>query len=155
MNKKFGKLTPIKIVGRKFYTNIWECKCECGKTTEAWETNLKTGKTKSCGCQKGRFSHRECYTKFYKRFFGIIDRCTNKKAKAYKNYGGRGIKCLWESYEEFKKDMYPSFLKHIEKVGERQTSIDRINNDGDYCKENCRWATKLEQAANMRRSKKQ
>jgi len=84
----------------------------------------------------------------YRTFCGMRARCNSKSDGGYKYYGGKGIKCEWKTYQEFKNDMYDSFIKHLNKYGRKQTSIDRIDSDKNYCKENCRWATWKEQTKN-------
>lgn len=84
------------------------------------------------------------------RFQNIRQRCTNPNSNAYKNYGGRGIKCIWETYAAFERDMLPGYIEHVEEHGEKDTTIDRVDVDGNYCKENCRWATWSVQNNNRR-----
>lgn len=88
---------------------------------------------------------------FYNVFNRIRCRVTDPKNKDYPRYGGRGIKFLWKDYMEFKKDMWSSYKKHKNK--NTSTSIERINVNGNYCKENCKWITMKEQAKNKRGSR--
>lgn len=133
----------------------WNCVCDCGKETIVRTGSLESGNTKSCGCLmmerilEAVSTHGMAYTKEYRCWQSIRDRCYNKSFANYKHYGGRGIKVCdrWlESFENFYEDMgdKPS-KKH---------SIDRINNDGNYHPDNCRWATDYEQAINKRGNKK-
>lgn len=127
--------------------------CDCGERGSSPLESLKSGHTKSCGClrrEKARVSIREtntnhgmCNTRTYRSWHAMKTRCNNPNTKDYINYGGRGIKYdnSWESFEVFLSDM-----------GERPEgkTIDRKDNDGNYCKENCHWATALEQIHNRR-----
>lgn len=90
--------------------------------------------------------------RFYKIWADMKYRCNNPNCKAYDNYGGRGIKvCLsWDIYENFKKDMFEDYNKHVLEFGEKQTTLDRIDVNSNYEPSNCRWATCKEQRINVR-----
>lgn len=130
---------------------LWRCEClTCGSsTTLARKFDLVRGDYQSCGCLRGKLNtankttHGKSRTPKYKIYTGMIERCTKPEHHSWEGYGGRGITVCdrWlEAFENFDEDM-----------GERPSdkhSLDRIDNDQGYCKENCRWATSSEQAYN-------
>lgn len=128
-------------------------KCDCWNTTWIRRCNLRSWKTKSCWCIT-KTKDWESSTRFYNIYRCIIKRCTNPSDTYFSVYGWKGIKCEWESYEDFKSDMYDSYIEHCKEYWEKQTSIDRIDNDKNYSKDNCRWATWKEQNNNQSRSVK-
>lgn len=159
-------LYPTKQVGTKIY---WMFRCDCGKEKEiradqVFVSSNSTRATKSCGCLHAELNatvrkealinmsttHGMSKTRFYKIWKHMKSRCTNPKDPRYSSYGARGIQVCdeWLVFENFMNDMLESYNIHCEKYGEDNTSIDRIDVNSNYCKNNCRWATELEQANN-------
>lgn len=98
--------------------------------------------------------HRPSKTKFYRKYWHIRARCLFEWDKDYKNYGGRGIKFEWNSYQSFYNEMYVSYIKHVKTHGVLNTTIDRLDVNGHYNKKNCIWVTQQQQSLNKRLSRK-
>lgn len=152
VGQTFGKLTVESFIGsrggHRRQKRYWKCKCVCGVYKELPTEYLTSGHSRSCGKHPvGNLKHGHCRpgkrTSIYRRWYAIIQRTTNPNDRAWQWYGGRGIRVCerWLKFENFLGDMGepPAGL-----------SIDRIDVNGDYEPNNCRWATSKQQAHNKR-----
>lgn len=142
---KLHNLTVVEYLGK----GKVKCICDCGNTTEGYLSNILNGKKKSCRClyKESRDTcnkkHGMYGTTLYKKWSGMKRRCYNPNEERYPNYGGRGIKVCdkWkDSFENFYNDMNTTFFDGA--------SLERVDVDGDYSPENCKWITLAEQARN-------
>lgn len=158
---KFGKLTVIKKVGRdKKYNTLWLCKCECGNEKIVARDKLVVGNTKSCGCAKSKFftnlnkKHGLSHSRLWRVWCNIKKRCYYKNHKAYKEYGERGITVCEEWLNDFQAfHDWAMANGYNENAPKGQCTIDRINNNGNYEPNNCKWVSMKEQARNKRNNK--
>jgi hypothetical protein len=152
--QRFQRLVAIRDVGKDAdRSRLWECLCDCGTTTHVGTANLRSNHAKSCGCLIADTAaalgysmrrHGQCGTGAYRSWRNMLRRCSDPSVKNYAAYGARGIRVCdrWMMFDNFYADL-----------GERPEgkTLDRLDNDKGYCKDNCRWATRREQDQNTRR----
>lgn len=152
--KRFGRLTAVRNVGSSPQGRLWLFRCDCGTERTFTAKSVNSGQPNSCGCygkevmaqmcRRLRTTHGMTKTPEFKAWQSMHSRCYNPNVRNFQNWGGRGIKVCdrWHSFEAFYADM-----------GARPSaghSLDRIDVNGDYEPDNCRWATALEQRHNRR-----
>lgn len=158
-NKQYGRLTVIKHIGKDKYNNaVWKCKCSCGNVINVRGATLRNGRAKSCGClhkemtkqlAKNNIIHNMSNTRLYRVWQSIKSRCYYNKNNRYKDYGKRGIKVCDEWLNDFQ-----AFYDWAMSNGYNDSlTIDRIDVNGNYEPNNCRWATSKEQQRNKRNNK--
>ena len=149
---RFGRLTVIGVdKGRSGRDKYWLCKCDCGNTSVTTTHKLVNGMTRSCGCyaieraKENGTKHGWSYTRLYRIWRGMKERCLNKNSKSYRNYGARGISVYpeWIEFEPFRDwAINNGYMDNL--------TIERIDVDGNYCPDNCKWATYSDQENNKR-----
>lgn len=151
--QRFGRLTVIgRAENGTGNASRWACRCDCGALRTVYGKSIKNGDTRSCGCLGAEISSRKNRkhgghgTRLYNIWRSMRARTENKGHQAYSRYGGRGIKVCAEWERDFQ-----AFYDWAMANGYRDDlEIDRKDNDGDYCPENCRWITKKAQQSNRR-----
>lgn len=157
-NKKYGRLTITDVIHgasigkqpRKFA----KCSCDCGSEKIIKLSDVLNGVTISCGCFRNEMTgmrstrHGSSKTRIYQIFHGMHSRCYNPNSPHYSHYGGRGITVCdeWSDYDSFKKWTESSGYSD-------ELSLDRMDNNHNYCPENCKWSTQTEQMQHTSRTK--
>lgn len=149
--RRFGRLVALSRAPNKGLQTAWNCRCDCGNEKVVVRACLTDGRSQSCGCLhkevvRAKFTtHGRSDSRAFKTWVHMRDRCNNPSNPGFHNYGGRGIGICerWSEFANFYEDMGDP------PVG---FTLDRIDNEGGYCKENCRWADKKTQAANTRKA---
>lgn len=149
--KRFGHLLVLHRADTNTKWPYWTCKCDCGNIKDVSGSCLRRGITKSCGCSLGRIKHGLSYTSLYNVYDGMKARCYNPEHNRYHCYGGRGIKICDEWLGEHGRDNFLTWA--INNGYQKGLSIDRIDVNGNYEPDNCRWTTNSVQMFNRQKRK--
>ncbi len=158
VGKKFGRLTVISEIGSRNFENskqvVWDCICDCGNKVQTTTNRLKSGNTKSCGClvydvsRMNRTTHGMSKTRINNIYLGMHDRCERRKNSIYKHYGARGIKVCSEWSDEHGFEHFRDWA--FSNGYSDDLTLDRIDVNGNYCPDNCRWVSQTAQKNNKR-----
>ena len=161
IGKRHGRIVVVEYLGLRKRTDgrnnkIWLCRCDCGNEKIYTTNEIQNGHIKSCGCYKKQYLHEKFWrggrSKLYDVWKQMCKRCYDENSRYYYNYGGRGIS-ICEEWQDI--DGYYRFKEWAEQNGYQEgLTIDRIDNNGDYCPENCSWETMKHQSNNKRNNRR-
>lgn len=153
--RRFGRLVVLERAQNRGHHTCWLCQCDCGNKKTVYGTALGAGLTKSCGCfnvekmLSRTVTHGMTRSRLYREYSSMKRRCTNPNVRDYCRYGGRGISVCSEWLNSFE-----AFRDWAISAGyQEDLSLDRVDVNGNYCPENCRWITMDAQANNKRTSR--